>query len=64
MGTLSYADGDKYVGEWKGGKKSGKGELIYINGDKFRYVPYAYACTVLCSAVFYLFISKISFNEI
>lgn len=37
MGTLSYADGDKYVGEWKDGKKSGKGELIYINGDKFRY---------------------------
>ena len=36
MGTLGYADGDKYVGEWKDGKKSGKGELMYINGDKFR----------------------------
>jgi hypothetical protein len=36
MGTLAYADGDKYVGEWKDGKKSGKGELIYVNGDKFR----------------------------
>jgi len=34
---LSYADGDKYIGEWKDGKKSGKGELVYINGDKFRY---------------------------
>lgn len=38
MGTLLYADGDKYVGEWKDGKKSGKGELYYVNGDKFRYV--------------------------
>ena len=37
VGTLSYADGDKYIGEWKDGKKSGKGELVYINGDKFRY---------------------------
>jgi len=36
LGTLSYADGDKYIGEWKDGKKSGKGELVYINGDKFR----------------------------
>lgn len=36
VGTLSYADGDKYVGEWKDGKKCGKGELLYINGDKFR----------------------------
>ena len=33
---MSYADGDKYIGEWKDGKKSGKGELVYINGDKFR----------------------------
>jgi hypothetical protein len=36
-GTLIYADGDKYVGEWKDGKKSGFGELWYTNGDKFRY---------------------------
>ncbi len=34
-GTLIYADGDKYVGEWKDGKKSGFGELWYTNGDKF-----------------------------
>lgn len=35
-GTLTYADGDKYVGEWRAGKKSGPGELFYVNGDKFR----------------------------
>lgn len=32
----TYADGDKYSGEWKDGKKSGSGELLYVNGDKFR----------------------------
>ena len=37
-GTLTYADGDKYVGHWKEGKKSDDGELYYTNGDKFRYV--------------------------
>ena len=36
MGTLTYADGDKYVGSWYAGKKSGEGELIYSNGDVFR----------------------------
>ena len=35
-GTLTYADGDKYVGTWKDGKKSESGELYYTNGDKFR----------------------------
>ena len=35
-GSLSYADGDKYVGHWKNGKKYGTGELYYTNGDKFR----------------------------
>jgi hypothetical protein len=34
-GMLLYSDGDKYVGEWFYGKKSGHGELIYANGDKF-----------------------------
>jgi len=24
VGSLSYADGDKYIGEWIEGKKSGK----------------------------------------
>lgn len=36
-GTLTYADGDKYVGTWKDGKKSESGELYYTNGDKFRW---------------------------
>ena len=35
MGTLIYADGDRYVGHWKDGKKSGSGELYYVNNDKF-----------------------------
>ena len=30
------ADGDKYVGEWAEGKKNGLGELLYVNGDKFK----------------------------
>jgi len=25
IGTMSYKDGDKYIGEWKNGKKEGTG---------------------------------------
>ena len=39
-----YADGDKYVGHWWQGKKSGAGELYYVNGDKFRYFR-SFLCT-------------------
>ena len=29
-GTLTYAQGDKYIGDWYGGKKHGEGELQYV----------------------------------
>ena len=34
-GTLDLASGDKYVGEWKGDDKHGKGIYYYKNGDRF-----------------------------
>ena len=33
-GTLTYNDGDKYVGEWKDGSHHGQGTYTYANGDK------------------------------
>lgn len=35
-GTLHYAGGDKYVGEWVESRKEGPGELIYACGDRFK----------------------------
>lgn len=35
LGTCSYADGDKYEGEWKDDKRDGEGTMSYKNGDKF-----------------------------
>jgi len=32
FGTYTYADGDKYVGEWKDGEFNGQGTLTYANG--------------------------------
>ena len=34
-GTYIYANGDKYVGEWKEHKYFGKGTYFYSNGDKY-----------------------------
>ena len=31
-GTYIFANGDKYVGEWKKGKKHGQGIFTYISG--------------------------------
>jgi len=33
LGSLTYPDGDKYVGEWKDGKKHGQGIITYV--DKY-----------------------------
>lgn len=30
---MEYKDGGKYEGEWKDGKREGKGEMIYENRD-------------------------------
>ena len=31
QGTYTYSDGNKYEGEWKGGKKHGLGTLTFFN---------------------------------
>ena len=31
-GTYIYANGDKYVGEWKNGKKDGQGTYTFVDG--------------------------------
>ena len=33
--THTYANGDKYVGEYKDGKLHGQGTFTYANGDKW-----------------------------
>jgi len=32
---MDYANGDKYDGNWKDGKKSGQGVMNFVNGDKY-----------------------------
>ena len=36
-GTFTFASGNKYVGEYKDGKKHGQGTLTSLNGDKYVY---------------------------
>lgn len=33
--TYTWPNGDKYIGEWKGNKKHGKGTYFYANGNKY-----------------------------
>ena len=35
FGTYTYADGDKFVGEYKDDKRNGQGTYTYANGDKY-----------------------------
>lgn len=35
FGTLTYADGDKYVGNWLDGKMHGHGTYVYADGDTY-----------------------------
>ena len=35
IGTYTYAEGDKYVGEWRNGNRHGQGTYTYANGDKY-----------------------------
>jgi hypothetical protein len=35
FGTHTYADGEKYVGEYKDNKGHGQGAYTYVNGDKY-----------------------------
>ncbi len=35
QGSFTWADGEKYVGEWKDGKKHGQGIYSYAVGDKY-----------------------------
>ena len=34
-GTLTWADGDKYVGEFKNGKRHGRGTMTLPDGSKY-----------------------------
>ena len=34
-----YTYGDKFVGDWVDAKKHGDGELLYVNGDRFKVPP-------------------------
>jgi hypothetical protein len=35
QGTLTYANGDKYEGEWKDDLKNGQGTFTWANGNKY-----------------------------
>ncbi|MEL6865080.1 MAG: caspase family protein [Bacteroidota bacterium] len=35
MGSYTYADGSKWIGEFKNGKAEGHGTCYYVNGDKY-----------------------------
>ena len=35
IGTVVYANGDKYIGAFKEGTRSGEGKYIYSNGNKY-----------------------------
>ena len=35
VGTHTYTNGDKYVGEWRDGKHHGQGTYTYAEGDKY-----------------------------
>ena len=35
FGTLTWADGDTYVGEYKDNKRHGQGTYTYANGEKY-----------------------------
>jgi hypothetical protein len=35
VGTYVWADGDKYIGEFKDGQMNGQGTMYYTNGDKY-----------------------------
>ena len=35
FGTLTFANGAKYVGEWKDDKRHGQGNATFANGDKY-----------------------------
>ena len=35
LGSVTTPDGDKYVGEWKDGKKNGQGTYTWTNGQKY-----------------------------
>ena len=33
---LNRRYGDKFIGDWLDAKKHGDGELLYVNGDRFK----------------------------
>ena len=35
QGTMKYADGDQYEGEWKDGKRNGQGTYTWADGQEY-----------------------------
>jgi hypothetical protein len=35
VGTITFANGDIYVGEWRDNKRNGQGTYTFANGDKY-----------------------------
>ena len=35
IGTQTWSNGDKYVGEWRDGKRTGQGTITYADGNKY-----------------------------
>ena len=35
FGTFTYANGSKYVGEWRGNKRNGQGTYTFADGNKY-----------------------------
>ena len=35
QGTYTFADGDKYIGEYKDDKMNGQGTYTFADGDKY-----------------------------
>ena len=35
FGTITFTNGDKFVGEWINGKRTGKGTYTWVSGSKY-----------------------------
>ena len=36
LASVNPRYGDKFIGDWLDAKKHGDGELLYVNGDRFK----------------------------
>jgi hypothetical protein len=35
FGSYTWANGDKYIGDWKDNKRNGQGTLTFVSGEKY-----------------------------